>query len=73
MKRSHSDLIETLGGATKVAELLSAETGEDVDREAIYKWRKLNRVPWRWRPHVAQVAKRSGVKVPAGFLTGVAA
>lgn len=67
----HAEFIEALGGGTKVAALLSEETGENIDREAVYKWRGLNRVPFRWRPHLVVIARRIGVKLPQDFVPGV--
>lgn len=46
------DRIERLGGATRLAKLLSERVGEPVDREAIYKWKARAFIPWKWRHHV---------------------
>lgn len=67
----HAEFITLLGGGTKVAALLAEETGEKIDREAVYKWRELNRVPFRWRPHLVVIARRVGVKLPQDFVPGV--
>lgn len=68
----HSDLIKDLGGATKLAELLLvAPGGGQIDREAVYKWVKLDRVPWKWRPAVMAVARNHGVPLPDDFLPGI--
>lgn len=48
--------IKALGGGTKVARAISAETGVEVDREAVYAWQN-NGVPRRWRPIVSRLLK----------------
>lgn len=69
---THSELIEELGGATKLANaLLTAPGGGDVDRDAIYKWSSLDRIPWRWRAPVAAVARAQGKALPDDFIPGV--
>lgn len=69
---THASLIEKLGGGTKLATLLQdAPGGGKVDREAVYKWAKLDRIPWRWRPAVAAVARAQGVAIPDDFIPGV--
>lgn len=52
-------IIDRLGGGTKVAHALTALTGESIDREAVYKWRERNVIPWKWRAHVSVLASRS--------------
>jgi len=70
----HSELIGALGGGTKVAEALKdAPGGGEVDREAVYKWAKLDRIPWKWRAAVMAVARAQGQSVPEDFLPGVEA
>lgn len=64
---THSDFIEALGGGTKVAERLK------IDREAVYKWRERDLIPWRWRPHLISFAREKGIRPPKQFLPGVAA
>ena len=67
----HSELIKELGGGTAVAEALKdAPGGGEVDREAVYKWAKLNRVPYKWRPALAAVARAQGKSVPDDFIPG---
>lgn len=68
----HSDLIRDLGGATEVVKLLAdAPGGGPVDREAVYKWVKLDRIPWKWRAAVMSVARAQGKSIPDDFLPGV--
>jgi hypothetical protein len=68
----HSKLIEELGGGTALAEaLLKAPGGGPVDREAIYKWIKLDRIPWRWRAPVAAIARAQGKPIPTDFFPGM--
>lgn len=62
----HATLIDQLGGGTKVAIALTDLTGTAVDREVVYKW-KVNGVPWRWRVHVARLAKQAGQPLPDDF------
>lgn len=64
---THADLIDALGGGTKLATALSRATGETFDREQVYKWKR-NGVPWRWRAHVRRLAEAMGESVPADFL-----
>lgn len=61
-----SDLIDALGGPTKLA----TELGLKQPRVANWKARG---VPWRWRQRLARMAEQRGVDVPAGFLEGDAA
>lgn len=70
---NHADFINELGGGTKVAELLAAETGEPIDRESVYKWRERDFIPWRWRPHLIAIAMRLGKHAPKNFVPGVPA
>lgn len=65
----HSDLIKELGGGTELAKALKdAPSGGDIDREAVYKWSKLDRIPWKWRPAVMAVARAQGISIPESFL-----
>lgn len=68
----HDGFIKSLGGPTVVAKQLSELTGENLDREAVYKWNK-NGVPWRWRAHLLAIAGKRGVKAPKDFLPGMPA
>lgn len=70
---THAELIKALGGGDTVAKAISELAGEDLDREAVYKWRELNSIPWRWRPYVVKLARKKGEKLPKDFLPGVAA
>jgi hypothetical protein len=70
----HSDLIEKLGGGTKLSEqLLEAPGGGPIARSAIYQWAKLDHIPWKWRPAVMAVARSHGVPLPEDFIPGVEA
>jgi hypothetical protein len=65
----HSELIEQLGGGTRVAKLLNDELETAaIDRDAVYKWAKLDRIPWKWRPAVMAVARAQGISIPESFL-----
>lgn len=70
---THSEFIDALGGGTKIAEWLTANAGEHVDREAVYKWKELDRIPWRWRSLLIVMAKDASITVPKDFLPGIAA
>lgn len=61
-----ADLIERLGGGTRIAADLAAATGTPVDREAVYKWQERG-IPWKWRPSVADLAKEKGLKLGPKF------
>ena len=55
------ELIASLGGPTAVASALGQKPN------AVSNW--INRgIPLRWRPAVAELARRRGVKVPADFI-----
>lgn len=69
---THGELIKALGGGTKVADWFASKGKPAIDREAVYKWQN-NGVPWRWRVHIAKMAKEQGVKVPKDFVPGVPA
>lgn len=68
----HKDFITLLGGPTVVAKKLSELSGEELDREAVYKWNTKG-IPWRWRPHLLTWARDAGIAVPDNFLPGVPA
>jgi len=63
---SDTDVIEALGGATVLAAAL-AENGYEVDREAIYKWKGRDFIPWKWRGRVVALASKRGVILPDDF------
>ena len=48
--------IKALGGGTKLSEAIRAQTGVEVDRNAIYEWKK-NGIPKRWKPVVSRLLK----------------
>ncbi len=56
-----TNLIDQLGGYRAVA----SELGQN--ETTVSNWRARG-VPWRWRPVVAQLAKRKKVVLPADFL-----
>ncbi len=62
-----ASVIEALGGATVLAAAL-VENGYEVDREAIYKWKERDFIPWKWRGRVAAIASRSNVSLPDCFV-----
>lgn len=69
---THSELIDQLGGGTAVAKALKdVPGGGEVDREAVYKWAKLNHIPWKWRPALMAVARAQGKALPEDFIPGV--
>lgn len=51
-----SRAIKTLGGGTKLSRAIRAETGVEVDRNAIYEWKK-NGIPRRWVPVVTKLLR----------------
>jgi hypothetical protein len=68
----HADIIENLGGGAALAMALwgdAAGTGRPAWR--VYKW-KTNGIPWKWRAAVAEIAGKSGARLPANFLSVVA-
>ena len=62
-----TDVIEALGGATVLAAALG-ESGYGVDREAIYKWKERDFIPWKWRGRVAALAKGREISLSENFL-----
>lgn len=58
---SQPDFIEQLGGTGAVATELRQNDS------TVSMWR-VRGIPWRWRPTIAELAKRRGVDVPSGFL-----
>ena len=55
------DLIDALGGAPKVAKELNLTTSR------VGNW-TVRGIPWRYRPAIAQLAKKQSVKLPPDFL-----
>jgi len=55
------DLIERLGGVTRVSELLG------VSFHMVAAWRKRGAVAWEYRPAMIELAERLGAEVPDGF------
>lgn len=60
--REHADLIDELGGVTKVAEELGIS-----HPSVVGNWRTRG-VAWTYRSKVADLAKKKKVALPAGFL-----
>ena len=60
----HAKLIADLGGTVATAKKL----GHGVTPNMTWNWRAADRVPWRWRPALAVVAKREKITLPEGFL-----
>lgn len=58
---SHEQLIEALGGYVELAKTLGAP------RTTILSWKQRGVIPWRWRAHIAAMAKSEGIKVPPKF------
>ena len=63
----HAGLINALGGGRELSRRLK-EHGHKVGEEAIYKWREFNRVPYKWRPVIATLARRRRIELPKNFL-----
>ncbi len=60
-----TDVIDQLGGATKVAKALGMK------RNRVSNWRDRG-IPWRYRVAVAKLAMTHGIKLPADFLEAAA-
>lgn len=69
---THAAFIDALGGGTKVADLLTAQTGTEVDRERVYKWKTIG-VPPKWQPNMAALARDKNVQIPPDFFEPVEA
>ena len=69
---THATFIDNLGGATKLADRLSAVHADgpfDYEerkrlRDRIYRWKVEDTIPHRWRPWVRRVAREDGISVP---------
>lgn len=68
MNEQHADLIESLGGPSRLIAKLRAETGMAPSCTQIVSQWATKGVYWHWRYSVAQIAKREGVPLPPGFL-----
>lgn len=55
------DLIHELGGVTLIAKTLGVRTN------VVSNW-LIRGIPWKYRPAVAAIAKKKGIKIPADFL-----
>lgn len=58
--------IHELGGPTKLAARLKLK-GVRVSAGAVIMW-KINGIPWRFRPPVAEIADDEGLALPNNFL-----
>lgn len=47
------------------------ESEKDRRVEAVYKW-KQNGIPWRWRPAIAEMARKAGKQLADDFLLSAA-
>lgn len=56
-----TDLIQSLGGHIELARALH------LSRNQVWNWQERG-IPWRWRPKVAELARKAKVPVPAEFL-----
>lgn len=64
---NNADLIDGLGGATKMSARFAETFDIVVSAKAIHMW-KVNGVPWKHRHAVAQFAQDDAVALPPGFL-----
>ena len=64
---SDAKLIDALGGGSGLATALT-ERGAPTDREAVYKWKERDFIPWKWRTHVAALAEERKISIPEDFL-----
>jgi len=62
-----SELIDRLGGAKKVAGMLSRRTGDVTSPQSVSNWRRRG-IPFRFRAAMALEAGERGVGVPGNFL-----
>lgn len=66
------NLIDALGGPTTVAEIISEKYGHDYSPQMVSNWKRRG-IPFAFRPHLAEIARRAGAAVPDGFLDDAAA
>ena len=59
---SMTDLVQALGGSGSVAKALGLK------QNTVAMWRLRKRIPWRYRPALADLAEQQGVAVPRDFL-----
>ena len=64
---SDAKIIDALGGGSKLAATFT-ELGLLLDREAVYKWKERDFIPWKWRVHIAALAKKRKISLPKDFL-----
>lgn len=65
---AHADLIDALGGAKRVATLVSRRAGvETFTPQAVSQWKRRG-IPWRYRLMLAEEARERGIGLPRGFL-----
>lgn len=55
-----AEILKTLGGPSRVAHAIGAQ------KKAAHNW-PTRGIPWKWRPHIAELAERAGVSLPADF------
>lgn len=53
----HAHIIDALGGATKLAKLLSSMTDSEVSCYVVANW-KTRGISYQWRHHVATLARK---------------
>lgn len=67
--QTHSDMIRSFGDeGTACARALTDVSGRPVDREAVYKWKELNSIPYRYWHFMVQAAVNeciSGITIEA--------
>ena len=68
-----SEIIESLGGATRVAYDISHPDYGIVSSHAIRQWVSRNRIPIRYQDAIRRLAKRKQVELPERFPKGLPA
>ncbi len=67
----HRDLIDALGGPTKVAAIIKVRTGHVLKPQAVSNWRSRG-IPFAYRAALALEAGSRDMGVPANFLGDLA-
>lgn len=57
----HNELIKALGGSGKVSKAIG------LNQSTVSMWRERG-IAWRYRPLIADMARKAKVKLPDGFL-----
>lgn len=65
---THAELIDVLGGGTKVCADLAELGATNLDRDNVYTWKYQNHIPWKWRPLIHILAQRAGIEIGSDFL-----